>query len=179
MINVSDIINVIAIILAPIVSVIIGQKLQERAKKRQDKMEIFRVLMTSRVYGWTPQSVHALNILDIVFADNKEVTDQWKVYYDKLCIENPKKTDLEEIEKEKYKLLEVIANSLGYKGKITWETIQKPYIPKGLLDSMTQQQKFQNDQSEIMEMMKSGPLTRTEKSKNGENQNGQNENGVS
>lgn len=37
-------INIVAIILAPVVSVIIGQKLQDRAKKRQDKMEFLRHL---------------------------------------------------------------------------------------------------------------------------------------
>lgn len=25
-----------------------------------------------------------------------------------------------------------MANSLGYKDKVTWETIQNPYIPKGM-----------------------------------------------
>ena len=51
------------------VSVVIGQKLQDRSKKRQDKMEIFKELMTSRVYGWTNSSVQALNIIDVVFAE--------------------------------------------------------------------------------------------------------------
>lgn len=47
----SDYINIAAIILAPIVSVIIGQKLQDRARKRDDKMQIFKILMASRIYG--------------------------------------------------------------------------------------------------------------------------------
>ena len=50
--DILDYINIAAIILMPVLSVIIGQKLQDRAKKRQDKMEIFKALMTSRVYGW-------------------------------------------------------------------------------------------------------------------------------
>lgn len=70
--DISDYVNIAAIILAPVISVIIGQKLQDRAKKRQDKMEIFKELMTSRVYGWTNSSVYALNIIDIVFADTVE-----------------------------------------------------------------------------------------------------------
>ena len=41
MMNISDYISIAAIILAPIVAVFIGQKLQDRARKRQDKMEIF------------------------------------------------------------------------------------------------------------------------------------------
>lgn len=29
-------------------------------------MQIFRTLMTSRIYGWTVDSVHALNLIDVV-----------------------------------------------------------------------------------------------------------------
>ena len=66
--------------------------------------------------------------------------------------------------------MEAIAESLGYKDKITWETIQNPYIPKGLTDSMIQQQQYQNGQVEIMNMMKSMfPM------QNGGNTNGQDE----
>lgn len=151
----SDVINILAIIIAPIASVLIGQELQDRAKRRQDKMDIFKTLMTSRVYGWTTASVYALNIIDIIFADDKRVRSQWKIYYDRLCVNNPSEEDMKRIETEKFKLLEVIAVSLGYKDKITWETIQSPYIPKGLTDSMIQQQQYQNGQVEIMNMMKS------------------------
>lgn len=153
--NISDVINVIAIVLAPIMSVFIGQILQDKAKKRQDKMEIFKALMTSRIYGWTTSSVYALNIIDIVFADDKRVREQWRVYYDRLCIEKPTETDLKKIETERNKLLEVMAKSLGYKDKVTWETIQNPYIPKGLSESIVQQQQYQDGQLQLMEMMKS------------------------
>lgn len=153
--SISDVINIVAIIVVPIVAVVVGQKLQNQAKRRQDKLEIFKTLMTSRVYGWTTASVCALNIIDIVFADDKKVRSQWKIYYDKLCISNPTEEDLRKIETEKCKLLEAIAESLGYKDKITWETIQNPYIPKGLTDSLIQQHQYQNGQVELMNMMKS------------------------
>lgn len=133
-------------------------------------MEIFKTLMTSRVYGWTTASVYALNIIDIVFADDKYVRNQWKSYYDKLCITNPSEDALRKIEIEKYKLLEAIAKSLGYKDKITWETIQNPYIPKGLTESMMQQQEYQNGQMEILNRMKSVLSVQ-----NGGNTSGQNE----
>lgn len=63
-----NVVNLIAIIVIPILAVIIGQKLQEKAQKRNDKIQIFKILMTSRIYGWTPESVQALNLLEIVFA---------------------------------------------------------------------------------------------------------------
>ena len=170
--DISDYINIAAIVLAPVISVIIGQKLQDRAKKRQDKMEIFKALMTSRVYVWTNASVYALNIIDVVFADDKKVRTQWKAYYDKLCVSNPTEEDLRKIETEKCKLLEVIAESLGYKNKITWETIQNPYIPKGLSASLMQQQQYQDGQLEIMEMMKSMFIPKSGGSSDGQAENG-------
>ncbi len=170
--DISGYINIAAIILAPVISVVIGQKLQDRSKKRQDKMEIFKALMTSRVYGWTNASVYALNIIDVVFADDKRVRMQWKAYYDKLCVSNPTEEDLRKIETEKCKLLEVMAESLGYKNKITWETIQNPYIPKGLSLSIEQQQQYQNGQLEIIEMLKSMFLMKSGGSGDGQAENG-------
>ncbi len=56
--------NIVALLLVPIVAVIVGQKLQERAEKREDKMQIFKVLMTSRGLGWSQDMVWALNIIE-------------------------------------------------------------------------------------------------------------------
>lgn len=132
-------VNLVAVIIIPILAVIIAQYLQNRSEKRKDKMQIFKVLMTSRIYGWTPESVHCLNLIDVVFSDDKEVRKAWKDLYDKYCVENPTETELKKIKDAKYKLLETIAHSLGYKNKITWETIQNPYIPKGMISQQMQQ----------------------------------------
>lgn len=149
-----EIINIIALIIIPILAVVIGQKLQVRAQKRNDKLQIFKILMTSRIFGWTNESVQAMNLIDVVFADDKAVRKQWKICFDKMCVENPTDTDLSKIKLEREKLLEAMAKSLGYKDIITWESIQNPYIPKGMTDLMTQQQAYQNNQSIIMEQMK-------------------------
>ena len=151
-----DILNLIALIIIPIIAVVIGHHLQNRSKRRDDKMEIFKTLMISRTVGWTNESVRALNIIEVVFSDNKSVLKQWKIYYDKLCVENPTETDIKKIQNERYKLIETIAKALGYKNKITWETIQNPYIPKGMTDLMEQQQKYQNYQLELMKNMVEG-----------------------
>lgn len=95
-----NIINLIALIVVPILAVIIGQKLQDRAQKRNDKIQIFKILMMSRIYGWTTESVQAMNLIEIVFADDDTVCKQWKVYYDKLCVENPTETELQKIKRK-------------------------------------------------------------------------------
>ena len=73
--EIKDVLNLLAIIIIPIVAVVVGQHLQNRAEIRKDKIHIFKVLMTSRIYGWTVDSVHALNLIDVVFAKDKDVRE--------------------------------------------------------------------------------------------------------
>ena len=145
-----DILNLIAIVVIPIAAVLIGQYLQNRAEIRKDKMQIFKTLMTSRIYGWTQESVHCLNIIDIVFADDKTVRDAWKDLYDKYCVKDPDEVQLKKIQNAQYKLLETIAKSLGYKDKVTWETIQNPYIPDGMIKQWQEQAKSQQAYNNIL-----------------------------
>ena len=146
----AEILNLIAIIIIPIIAVIIGQWLQTRSEKRKDKMHIFKTLMTSRVYGWTQESVYCLNIIDIVFADDREVRNAWKDLYDKYCVQNPDESQLKKIETAQYKLLESMAVSLGYKDKVTWETIQNPYIPQGMLRQIEAQNQSQQAYNKLL-----------------------------
>lgn len=60
-----DILNLIAIIAGPVIAVFIGQHLQNYSERRKDKMSIFRILMTVRLYGWTTDSVYVLNSIDL------------------------------------------------------------------------------------------------------------------
>lgn len=172
------IINTLAVIAIPIVSVVVAHHLQNRAEKRKDKLNVFKTLMMSRT-GWTVESVRALNIIDIVFADDKNVRARWKKYYDKLCVENPTETELKKIKTAQDKLLEAMAVSLGYKDKVTWETIQNPYIPKGMVDAEQMQREYQNGQlamakiaEQVMQNMQprkdsSAPISHNEENKNG------------
>lgn len=148
-----DILNLIAIIVIPIVAVLIGQYLQNRAEIRKDKIHIFKVLMTSRIYGWTQESVHCLNIIDIVFSDDKKVRNAWKDLYDKYCVQNPDEAQLKKIQNAQYKLLDTMANSLGYKDKVTWETIQNPYIPDGMIRQQQEQAASQQAYNNLLQNM--------------------------
>ena len=68
-----NIINIVAVLVAPIVAVWIGQKLQDRHDRRNDKIELFKTLMMAR-NGWNIESVRALNVLDVVFSDDENVS---------------------------------------------------------------------------------------------------------
>lgn len=141
------IVNIIAVIAAPIIAVKVGQYLQDRAQLRKDKMDIFKTLMVNR-YGWSIETVQAMNIIEIVFSDDDNVLNAWKDFYDKSCVESPDEMQLKKMQTAKDKLIETMAQSLGYRQKVTWETIQNPYIPKGMIDAMQQQQMIQTGQVE-------------------------------
>lgn len=145
-----DILNIIAIVIAPIAASVIAVWFQNRSEKRKDKMYIFKVLMTSRIYGWTPEKVNVLNIIDIVFSDDKKVRAAWKDLSDKYNVENPDQLHLKKIEQAQYKLIEAIANSLGYKNTITWEEIQNPYIPRGMIEQIENQKNMQQMYAEAI-----------------------------
>lgn len=141
--TINDYLTLAALIIIPIVAVVIAQWLQNRSEKRKDKVQIFKTLMTSRIYGWTPDSVNALNVIDIVYSDDKKVRAAWKDLNDKYRVTNPDQQHLKKIENAQYKLLEAMANSLGYKDKITWETIQNPYMPVGMAQQIEAQKNMQ------------------------------------
>ena len=155
-ISVIEIINIISIVVAPIIAVWVSQLLQDRSERRKDKLQIFKVLMTSRIYGWTVDSVHALNIIDVVFADDMSVREAWADLNDKYHVSTPDQQHLDKVKRAQDKLLETMAKSLGYKDKITWETIQNPYIPDAMAKQIeaqkTQQQKYSELLSKANEM---------------------------
>ncbi len=140
-----DILNLIAIIVIPIVAVLIGQWIQNRSEKRKDKMQIFKTLMTSRIYGGTVDSIHAFNLIDIIFVNDKAVRTAWKNLFD--AYSSTEQSDLIANRRKvlMYKLLEEMAKSLGYKEQITWENIQNPYVPQWIVDSWNIQAKAQRD----------------------------------
>lgn len=147
------IINVVAIIVIPIVAVAIGQKLQDRNQKHKDKLDIFKILMMNRYMGWSCESTRALNIIDIVFADDEDVRTKWGEYYALLCIQNPNDIQRKQRQTAQDKLLEAMARSLGYKDQVTWDKIQNPYIPQGLVDAINQQCVIQAGQEKLVGMI--------------------------
>lgn len=145
--------NLFAIIIIPILSVVIGQHLQINAKKREDKLQIFKLLMSTRIYGWTIESVQALNIIDIVFSDDEKVREAWKTLHECYCVKDPSPVQLNKIDTAKLKLLETMAISLGYKEQVAWDTIQNPYIPDGMVLQQQAQTQYQTNLNQLLDKM--------------------------
>lgn len=148
----SEVLNLFALIFIPLVAVVIGRWLQDRSERRKDKMNIFKAVMTFR-YGWSYEGVNALNNIHVVFSNDEDVRQCWREYYKLLCIQDPNSMELMQRENALYKLLESMAYTLGYKGKIAWDDIQTPYIPKGMLDSMTNQVIVQQGVATLIQQM--------------------------
>ena len=153
----SEVLNLIALIVIPIIAVLLGYKLQDRAEKRKDKMQVFKAVMTFR-YGWSQESVEALNSIPIVYSGNSKdikVRACWKKYYECLCIQKPDDMQIKQRNEALYKLLESMADVLGYKSIVTWEEIQNPYVPIGMVTSINNNDFIQGGMAMIIQSMAS------------------------
>lgn len=161
----SDVLNIVALIIVPIIAVVIGQYLQERSEKRKDKMRVFMATMTFR-YGWSREGVEALNSIPVVFSGKRdaEVREKWKIYFDFLCVQNPDEMQIKKINNALFKLLESMAMVLGYKGVITWEDIQNPYIPVGMVNAIKQNEIIQNGMMSLVIGMNNANANKTNRS---------------
>lgn len=146
----SDILNLIALIVIPILAVVVAHMMQTNSDKRKDKMQIFKVLMTARICGWTTDRVYALNLIDVVFAKDKPVRTAWKNLFD--AYNSTEQSDLMMKKRQDlmYKLLEAMAADLGYRKEITWETIQNPYVPEWLVNQWQEQSKSQQTYNSVL-----------------------------
>ena len=85
--TVSDIIMVIAILLAPLLAVQIQKWIEIFRETRQRKLYVFHTLMATRAARVSTEHVQALNMIDIIFYKDKAekpVREAWKKYLDHL-----------------------------------------------------------------------------------------------
>ncbi len=141
----NTVINIIGMILIPMAIIYITKRVQAKEQNHNDKMNLFKVLMTYRNLSWSVEMVHALNMIDIVFSDDPNVRAAWKTYYEALCIQNPTEEEQNQISNAQYDLLNEMATALGYKEDILWDAVQKPYLPNGMLNAMSRQEQYQTD----------------------------------
>jgi hypothetical protein len=86
--RISDLIMIVAVLLAPLVALQVQRLLQMRREGRDRKLHIFRTLMATRASRVSMEHVAALNMIDIEFyghdRKNKEVIRAWNLYRDHL-----------------------------------------------------------------------------------------------
>ncbi len=154
---INTIINIFAVILSPVFAVWVGRVLQNRSEKRKDKMNVFRSIVSSRIYGWTVDSVNALNLIEIVFYKDKSVCNQWRKYYEALNVKPPISDEQNrKMLFEQNELIRVMGKSMNYSDDAIAQIIRTPYIPVAMSHQMQNQQQFQDMQMVAIQKLLNG-----------------------
>jgi len=82
--TISDVIMILAVLLAPVIAVQVDKYLERKRSKDERRLNIFKTLMATRGRIIDPRHVEALNMIDLEFVGEKAVTDSWKAYLDHL-----------------------------------------------------------------------------------------------
>ncbi len=72
-----DALTILALFVGPGLAVWINGHLDRRREQRERKKEIFRILMRTRRLRLSPDHVGALNLIEVEFAKDNTVIDQW------------------------------------------------------------------------------------------------------
>ncbi len=103
---------------------------QRKSEIRNKKTKVFETLMSYRYMISAQECVTALNSIDVVFYNNKDVR---KAYADFLNETGKRPEFNPNINDKHLKLLEVMSTALGLKD-IHWDEIKQCYFPAGLAD---------------------------------------------
>ena len=125
--------QIIAVAIIPIIVWILGIKYQDRKAKKDAQLRVFLTLMADRKSN---PITNALNIIDVVFQDNKKVRHAWREYLDSL---NEKSPQFESSNSFRLDLLSEMAMALGYKNLKQTE-IDRFYSPKYFGSQMSRQE---------------------------------------
>lgn len=128
--------NIITVLISTILSgafaTIITLWWQNRSHAKQEKIRIFTILMSKRYEFTAEECVEALNMVDVVFYKDLKVRSAWRDF--KAATDMPDSEAKGQIIVDKrLKMLEVMAESIGYK-QIKWDDINQYYYPIGLSD---------------------------------------------
>ena len=135
--------NIAAMITGPIFAVLITLWYQHHAEQRDQKFRLFKDLMKSRKnqYGISKDWVNALNLIDVVFHDNKKAVDLWHAYHEMLYRQD---RDYGEEDRKYLDLLHALALDLGYKN-LQQTDIDRFYQPVGIGDQRALSEALQRE----------------------------------
>jgi len=120
----------ISALLSGIVATIILLWWQCRNERTQRQYSVFATLMGMRFSLPNETTVRCMNMIDIVFYKNKSVRQRYKEFLEEATKPENGSRDIDE---KSLKLLEAMAESLGYKD-VQWDTIKHTYFPVGLAE---------------------------------------------
>lgn len=127
----TETLTLFAILLSPVIAVTITLLHADIKEKRRQKMNLFLTLIATRqTFPIPTKFVDSLNMIDVVFYNNKKVIDSWKAVFASLH------TDPMQVSVYNRKLLDLLdamAKSLGY-NNIKQTDFDSFYSPNLYLD---------------------------------------------
>src|ERR1017187_9002244 len=115
---------------------------QQRKEKRSFQINVFSTLMMHRKANPpTADWVNCVNLIDVVFAENKDVLAKWHELYGILCI--PAQIGTEIHQRTYIEMLSEMAKALGF-NKLQQTDIDKFYSPQAYAVQAAAQQELQN-----------------------------------
>lgn len=165
---IKELINIAAIITAPIIAVQIQKWIERLRENKIRKVNLFKTLMTTRASRVSIEHVQALNMIDVEFSDRKykNVINAWRTYQDHLSNENPETQTWGDKKDELFiELLFIMGDSLGYKfDKVMLK--RTAYTPVAHGDMEHEQQLIRQGLSKILSGNASFPISFVEKENN-------------
>lgn len=131
---------VIATFRGPIVATQAADKRREEAERRAHQMQVFRKMMGHRFDVKHPNFVSGLNLIQIEFANNKEVLEEFYGFLDAFHGKHKDRPDWLDMQRKAIvRLLSAIGRALGYDLK-ELDLMDQVYSPKLWADTAEQQQ---------------------------------------
>ena len=141
------VLTIIAILVGPIIAVSITLWWQNRKEERDAKRQLFMTLMAHRKsMPPTDDWVVALNLIDVVFADDRRVVESWHELF--RLFENRERTQTQD---HKYiELLSEMASVLGFR-KLQQTDIDKFYYPQSHAAALNAQSEAQAEWLRVLQ----------------------------
>lgn len=128
---------ILTALISGLIATIITILWQQYNNKQERKREIFMIMIAKRYDITNVENVEAMNKIDVVFYKSKVVRKAWDEFLNATnAPDSSSKADL--ISEKHLKLLEKIAEDIGYKG-VEWDDIKHYYNPVGLYNKINEE----------------------------------------
>ena len=134
--------NILLVIITSLISGLLATLVtilwQKVSEEKHSKRDVFETLMSYRYDICDEKNVAALNKIDVIFKQNKNVLNAYKEFKSEadnaaLNLDKPN-----HIFDKHLKILEEMAKCLGFKN-INWEIIKAYYLPQGLSNKLQEE----------------------------------------
>lgn len=139
--------TLLALVAGPVLAVFVTRYIDDRKERIRRRHEVFRDLMRTRSAKISLEHVTALNLVEFEFYSDKEVRLAWKNYMDTLSADFPADPAKQEGVLAKrnqlfIKLLQNIANHIGFKKIDVTDLMSLNYYPQGWVNDEDEQRQL-------------------------------------